>query len=127
MLIVLLDCNLDVIWIIKVEGMVFYFGVMILIECFSVLCNGVDGLKFFLVILIGLDGLKVMLVVLFVGIEIYVVGGVGLDNFVDWFKVGVIGFGIGIVFYKFGFFIVDIDECVCKIVVVYDVVIIFKG
>lgn len=95
---------------------------MILIECFGVLKVGVDGLKIFFVLLFGLLGIKVICVVLLKGIQVYVVGGVGLDNFKDWIVVSVDGFGIGIVFYMLGLLIIEIIICVNQIVVVYDVV-----
>lgn len=97
---------------------------MILIECFVVLCVGVDGLKFFSGDMIGFVGFKVICVVLLKGIEVYVVGGVNFSNFKDWVVVGVIGFGIGFVIFKSGDMFFEVCMKVDVIVVVYDEVLV---
>lgn len=119
-LIVSPDCNPDVIRITKAEGMASYPGVMTPSECFSALRSGADGLKFFPANLIGPDGLTAMRAVLPEGTATYAVGGAGPDNFADWFKAGVTGFGIGTALYKPGFSIEEIATRARTIVDAYD-------
>lgn len=117
-MIVLFNMNFDVICEICKCGLESYFGVFIVIECFVVIVVGVMGLKIFFVDQVSFGYLKVLCVVLLFDMLVYVVGGVGLGNFVDWFVVGVQGFGIGLLFYKLGDSVDIVVICVCEMVVV---------
>ena len=79
-----------------------YPGVITPTECFSALNSGADGLKFFPASLLGEANLIAIKAVLPSNIPIYMVGGVGPENFSSWFKAGASGFGIGSGIYKAG-------------------------
>ena len=86
----------------KEAGILSYPGVITPTECFSVLNSGADGLKFFPASLLGEANLIAIKAVLPSNIPIYMVGGVGPENFSSWFKAGASGFGIGSGIYKAG-------------------------
>ena len=86
----------------KVDGILSYPGVITPTECFSALNSGADGLKFFPASLLGEANLIAIKAVLPSEIPIYMVGGVGPENFSSWFKAGASGFGIGSGIYKAG-------------------------
>ncbi|EFO34116.1 2-dehydro-3-deoxy-6-phosphogalactonate aldolase [Roseibium sp. TrichSKD4] len=116
------DCNPEVIAATKAEGMASYPGVMTPTECFSSLRAGADGLKFFPGNLIGPEGLKAVRAVLPTGTQTYAVGGAGPENFADWAKAGVSGFGIGSALYKPGYTVSEVAARASKIVAAYDAV-----
>ena len=86
----------------KEAGILSYPGVITPTECFSALNSGADGLKFFPAALLGEANLIAIKAVLPSDIPIYMVGGVGPENFSSWFKAGASGFGIGSGIYKAG-------------------------
>ena len=86
----------------KEAGILSYPGVIRPTECFSALNSGADGLKFFPASLLGEANLIAIKAVLPSDIPIYMVGGVGPENFSSWFKAGASGFGIGSGIYKAG-------------------------
>ena len=86
----------------KEAGILSYPGVITPTECFSALNSGADGLKFFPASLLGEANLIAIKAVLPSNIPIYMVGGVGPENFSSWFKAGASGFGIGSGIYKAG-------------------------
>ena len=86
----------------KEAGILSYPGVITPTECFSALNSGADGLKFFPASLLGEANLIAIKAVLPSDIPIYLVGGVGPENFSSWFKEGASGFGIGSGIYKAG-------------------------
>ena len=86
----------------KEAGILSYPGVITPTECFSALNCGADGLKFFPASLLGEANLIAIKAVLPSDIPIYMVGGVGPENFSSWFKAGASGFGIGSGIYKAG-------------------------
>lgn len=96
------DCNPDVIDATKAAGLASYPGVATPSECFTALRHGADGLKFFPSFLVGVDGYKAISAVLPAGTKSYAVGGAGPDNFDQWLKAGITGFGIGTAIYKPG-------------------------
>jgi 2-dehydro-3-deoxyphosphogalactonate aldolase len=114
------DCNVEVIAKTKALGMQSYPGVLTPTEAFMALQAGADGLKFFPASLMGPLGLKAMLAVLPIGTKTYAVGGSGPNNFVDWFAVGVTGFGIGTAIYKPGDGADMVAKKAAAIVVAYD-------
>lgn len=119
-LIVSPDCNPEVIVATKSAGMASYPGVATPTECFVALRHGADGLKFFPSFLIGTAGLAAIKAVLPDGAETYAVGGVGPDNFADWFSAGATGFGIGTGLYKPGFDARDVRLRAASIVAAFD-------
>jgi len=86
----------------KQASMMSYPGVITPTECFSALKYGADGLKFFPATLLGEANLIALKAVLPENIPMYMVGGVGPQNFSSWFKAGATGFGIGSGIYKAG-------------------------
>lgn len=101
-LIVSPNCEMDVIRHTKSLGMQSYPGVLTPTECFSALRWGADGLKVFPAFQMGIEGLKAVRAVLPVKTEVYMVGGVGPENFAEWRKAGASGFGLGSWLYKPG-------------------------
>ncbi|WP_439123423.1 2-dehydro-3-deoxy-6-phosphogalactonate aldolase [Marivita sp.] len=114
------DCNPRVIVATKQLGMQSFPGVMTPTECFTALRNGADGLKLFPGSLIGPDGLKAIKAVLPEGTQTFAVGGAGPENFAEWRKAGVDGFGIGSALYKPGYSVDDIKTRAADIVASYD-------
>ena len=86
----------------KNAGMLSYPGVITPTECFSALNCGADGFKFFPASLLGEANLIALKAVLPDKIPLYMVGGVGPENFSSWFNAGATGFGIGSGIYKAG-------------------------
>jgi len=86
----------------KNAGMLSYPGVITPTECLSALNCGADGLKFFPAALLGEANLMALKAVLPENIPLYMVGGVGPENFSSWFSAGATGFGIGSGIYKAG-------------------------
>ena len=114
------DCNPAVIDRSKALGLGSFPGVATPSECFTALRHGADGLKLFPAFLIGCDGLKAIRAVLPPETRTYAVGGVGPDNFADWFDAGVTGFGIGSSLYKPGSTAAEIARRAAGIVAAYD-------
>jgi len=114
------DANASVIVATKQAGMMSFYGVMTPTECFSALHAGADGLKLFPASLLGLEGLKAIGAVLPKGTKIYAVGGVGPDNFADWFAAGITGFGIGSALFKPGMSMADVASRAADMVAAYD-------
>jgi len=86
----------------KQASMMSYPGVITPTECFSALKYGADGLKFFPATLLGETNLIALKAVLPENVPLYMVGGVGPENFSSWFEAGATGFGIGSGIYKAG-------------------------
>lgn len=96
------DCNADVIRATVTAGMQSFPGVLTPTECFAALRAGATGLKVFPAFLMGEDGLKALRAVLPAETEVYMVGGVGPENFANWRMAGASGFGLGSSLYKPG-------------------------
>jgi 2-dehydro-3-deoxyphosphogalactonate aldolase len=77
-------------------------GVLTPTECFAALAAGADGLKVFPAFQMGTEGLKAVRAVLPPATQVYMVGGVGPENFADWRRAGADGFGLGSSLYKPG-------------------------
>lgn len=114
------DANAAVIMATKQAGMLSFPGVMTPSECFAALQAGADGLKLFPASLLGPEGLKAIRAVLPKGTATYAVGGVGPENFADWFAAGVTGFGIGSALYKPGLAVRDVAARAADMVAAYD-------
>lgn len=102
------NCDKSVIRATKTLGMQSFPGVLTPTECFDALKWGADGLKVFPAFKMGIEGLKAMRAVLPAETQVYMVGGVGPENFGDWLKAGANGFGLGSSLYKPGDKIEDI-------------------
>ena len=114
------NCNIDVIKETKSKGLLSFPGVFSPSECFSALDNGADGLKFFPAFLIQPEGYRSIRAVLPERIQSYAVGGVDENNFVDWFRVGITGFGIGSSLYKIGDTARKVSEKAKRLVISFD-------
>lgn len=104
----------------KARGMQSWPGVMTPTECFAALAAGADGLKIFPASLVGPEGIKAMRAVLPKGCQVFAVGGAGPDNFGEWRKGGVDGFGIGTAIYTPGLTAGQVRERAVRIVAAYD-------
>ena len=96
------NCDPEVIERTVQLGMQSWPGVLTPSECFSALKHGATGLKVFPAFQMGTDGLKALRAVLPVEAQVFMVGGVGAENFADWIKAGANGFGLGSSLYKPG-------------------------
>ena len=114
------NCNIDVIKETKSKGLLSFPGVFSPSECFSALDNGADGLKFFPSFLIQPEGYRSIRAVLPERIRSYAVGGVDENNFLDWFRVGITGFGIGSSLYKVGDTARKVSEKAKRLVISFD-------
>lgn len=107
-LIVSPNCDKRVIEAATNLGMESYPGVFTPTECFQALACGADGLKIFPAFLMGTEGLKAIRAVLPKDTEVYVVGGVGPDDFADWVAAKANGVGLGTSLFKPGMSQADI-------------------
>ena len=97
-----------------------YPGVLTPSECFSALKHKADGLKVFPAFQMGIDGLKAIRAVLSPQTEVFMVGGVGPNNFANWIDAGANGFGLGSSLYKPGRTAEEISQVAQHIVKAYD-------
>ena len=114
------NCNIEVIKETKSKGLLSFPGVFSPSECFSALDNGADGLKFFPAFLLQPAGYRSIRAVLPERIQSYAVGGVDENNFLDWFRVGITGFGIGSSLYKIGDTARKVSEKAKRLVISFD-------
>jgi len=119
-LIVSPDTNAAVITETKRQGMTSCPGAMTPSECFAALRAGADEIKLFPGALIGCSGLAVIRAVLPPGTKVLAVGGAGPDNFADWAKAGISGFGVGTALYRPGNTVPEVAENAARIVAAYD-------
>lgn len=119
-LIVSPNADPEVIKATKAAGLLSFPGVLTPTECFTALAAGADGLKVFPSFLMGLEGLKAIRAVLPLATKIYMVGGVGSDNFAAWTTAGADGFGVGTGLYKPGFTAADVAASAREIVTGFD-------
>ena len=96
------NCDADVIRATKALEMQSFPGVLSPSECFAALKYGSDGLKVFPAFQMGTEGLIALRAVLPAETQVYMVGGVGPENFGDWLRAGANGFGLGSSLYKPG-------------------------
>ena len=96
------NCDEDVIRATKASKMQSFPGVLSPSECFAALKYGADGLKVFPAFQMGTEGLIALRAVLPAETQVYMVGGVGPENFGDWLRAGANGFGLGSSLYKPG-------------------------
>lgn len=95
-------------------------GVLTPTECFAAIKAGADGLKIFPSFLLGTEGLKAIRAVLPPEMPVYMVGGVGPDNFGELIRAGAAGFGIGSALYKPGLTASDVHKRAVAMVKAYD-------
>lgn len=119
-LIVSPNCNKSVIEATTNLGMDSYPGVLTPSECFDALRWGADGLKVFPAFQMGIEGLKAIRAVLPKGTAVYLVGGVGPENFADWIAASADGFGLGSSLYKPGMTTEDVAARARDAVAAYD-------
>ena len=114
------NCDSDVIEKTKALEMQSFPGVLTPSECFAALKQGADGVKVFPAFQMGTDGLMAVRAVLPLETQIYMVGGVGAENFGDWLRAGANGFGLGSSLYKPGDDAVDITVKARAVVAAWD-------
>jgi 2-dehydro-3-deoxyphosphogalactonate aldolase len=95
-------------------------GVLTPTECFAALAAGADGLKVFPAFQMGLEGLRAIRAVLPQATQVYMVGGVGPENFADWRRAGADGFGLGSSLYKPGMTAADVGARASDIVAAWE-------
>lgn len=95
-------------------------GVLTPTECFAALKAGATGLKVFPSFQMGTEGLKALRAVLPYETKIFMVGGVGPENFGDWLAAGASGFGIGSSLYKPGRAVQDVAARARELVAAFD-------
>jgi len=110
----------DIIAATKRHGMQSFPGALTPSECFAALKAGADGLKIFPAFQMGTEGLKALRAVLPALTEVFMVGGVGPDNFKDWLTAGANGFGLGASLYRPGDTIEDLTAKARAVVAAYD-------
>ena len=101
-------------------GLKSYPGVFTPTEAFRAIRYGATGLKFFPAEVLGTGGIKAMKAVLPPDMPLYAVGGANPDNFIDYFKAGCVGFGLGTYIYKPGYTVEDIAQRAQAAVEAYD-------
>lgn len=104
------NCDEEVVRATKALEMQSFPGVLSPSECFAALRYGADGLKVFPAFQMGRDGLMALRAVLPAETQVYMVGGVGPENFGDWLRAGANGFGLGSSLYKPGMVLSEIAE-----------------
>lgn len=110
----------EVIAATRAKGLQSWPGVLTPSECFAALKAGASGLKVFPAFLMGIEGLKAIRAVLPKETEVFMVGGVGPENFADWLKAGANGFGLGTSLYKPGMSLAETTERARAITASYD-------
>ena len=119
-LIVSPNCNIDVIKETKYKNLISLPGVFTPSECFSALENGADGLKFFPSFLIQPKGFQAINSVIPKGTRSYAVGGVDNNNFLNWVRAGITGFGVGSSLYQIDDTVEQISLKAKKLVAAFD-------
>jgi 2-dehydro-3-deoxyphosphogalactonate aldolase len=114
------NCDKAVIRATTSFSMKSYPGVLTPTECFAALKYGADGVKVFPAFQMGTDGLIALRAVLPLDTQVFMVGGVGPDNFADWLKAGASGFGLGSNLYRPGDSVDDVAARAKDIVATWD-------
>ncbi len=114
------NCDSSVIGKTREMGLESWPGVLTPSECFAALAAGATGLKVFPAFLMGPEGLAAVRAVLPPKTQVYMVGGVGPENFDIYRKAGASGFGIGSALYKPGISTADIAARAKDLVAAWD-------
>ena len=101
-LIVSPDCDRKVVEAARMLRMLSFPGVLTATECLKAIKLGATGLKVFPAFQMGIEGLRAVRAVLPPETRLYMVGGVGPDDFAEWVATGASGFGLGSSLYKPG-------------------------
>jgi len=110
----------DVIRETRERGMESWPGVLTPSECFAALKAGANGLKVFPAFMMGIEGLKAIRAVLPKETQVFMVGGVGAENFREWVVAGANGFGLGSSLFKPGMSVADVASRAKSIVTAWD-------
>ncbi|MCM0032891.1 2-dehydro-3-deoxy-6-phosphogalactonate aldolase [Sandarakinorhabdus limnophila] len=94
-LVVAPNCNAAVIEAAVASGMIALPGVLTPTEMFAAIAAGAHGLKLFPAELVPPAGVKAVRAVLPPGLPLFMVGGIGASNMVDYRAAGATGFGLG--------------------------------
>ncbi|TYB90766.1 2-dehydro-3-deoxy-6-phosphogalactonate aldolase [Oceaniovalibus sp. ACAM 378] len=119
-LIVSPNCDPEVIHATKKLDLQSFPGILTPSEAFAALKAGADGIKVFPAFQMGTEGLKALRAVLPVDTKVFMVGGVGPDNFHDYIAAGATGFGIGTALYRPGDTLADISTRAREMVAAFD-------
>jgi len=119
-LIVSPNTDTDVIKATTALGLQSFPGVLTPSECFAALKAGATGLKVFPSFQMGTEGLKALRAVLPYETQVFMVGGVGPQNFSDWLTAGASGFGIGTSLYKPDRSVEDVGARARELVAAFD-------
>lgn len=119
-LIVSPNADPEVIQATKALGLQSFPGVLTPTECFAALKAGADGLKIFPSFLLGSKGLIALKAVLPADCPVFMVGGVGPNNFAELIAAGAAGFGIGTALYKPGQSAISVGQNAREMVTAYD-------
>ncbi|MFQ5623157.1 MAG: 2-dehydro-3-deoxy-6-phosphogalactonate aldolase [Paracoccaceae bacterium] len=114
------NCDAAVIAATRAAGLLSYPGVLTPSECLAALGHGADALKLFPALLLGPGGLQALRAVLPRTAMLYMVGGVGPENFEQWAAAGADGFGIGSAIYQPGLSASDVARLAARIAAAYD-------
>jgi 2-dehydro-3-deoxyphosphogalactonate aldolase len=114
------NCDAEIIGETKAQGMQSFPGVLTPSECFAALKAGADGIKVFPAFRMGTDGLKALRAVLPAETQVFMVGGVGAENFAQWLAAGANGFGLGTALYRPGDTALDVGKRARDIVASFD-------
>ncbi|WP_099827853.1 2-dehydro-3-deoxy-6-phosphogalactonate aldolase [Oceaniglobus indicus] len=114
------NCDTEVIRATRALDMQSFPGIVTPSECFAALKAGANGVKVFPAMQMGVEGLKALRAVLPAETGVYMVGGVGPENFAEWTAAGATGFGIGSALYKPGVTVDQIAKRAAAMVAAFD-------
>ncbi len=114
------NCDPAVIAATTARGMESWPGTFTATECFAALAAGATGLKIFPALQMGPEGLAALRAVLPKACQVYMVGGVGPENFAAYLAAGADGFGIGSALYKPGLSVAEVAARAAALVAAWE-------